>query len=453
MNTMAVRSRISRQTSVGCSCLLGWVLFAGSQARVHAAEAPMSPPASLSLDAAVLWAFQNNPELIAIRQQHGVAAAGIVIADTYPFNPIMENKVRGANGPESAGITNRVAVESKILVDVEVRGQGRYRRQGAGAALSRADAEIATLEAGVSVRVIRAFDAFVYRRAKLRLAERTLEVTTEAAEQVRKLVDGARLRPADLILARTEIDDVRAQLSPARAAAAMAEQDLRRALGVLGSTFEVQGDLEPPLLDREASDLLEEAQRRRQDLRSREAAVEEADARLKLEKANRFGNPNVGPAYEYDPTRVNLIGAQFTLPLPLFNTHKGEIMQREAELARAMLDLRQAHVQIAQDVQAALARWEAAHAWAATYRDQVLPSLRTSVQGIEKLFEQGDPGVDVLRVIDTRRKELRARDGYLDALWEVRQARADLAAAVGDPALVIPALRSHTPSPAVPVRP
>ena len=54
---------------------------------------------------------------------------------------------------------------------------------------------------------------------------------------------------------------------------------------------------------------------------------------------------------------------------------------------------------------------------------------------MEKLFQAGEPGVDVLRVIDVRRKLLQARDGYLDALWAVRQARADLAAAVGEPAL------------------
>ena len=38
----------------------------------------------------------------------------------------------------------------------------------------------------------------------------------------------------------------------------------------------------------------------------------------------------------------------------------------------------------------------------------------------------------------------RARDGYLDALFEVNQAQADLAAAVGDPAL---ALNPGTPRP------
>ena len=37
-----------------------------------------------------------------------------------------------------------------------------------------------------------------------------------------------------------------------------------------------------------------------------------------------------------------------------------------------------------------------------------------------------------VRVLDVRRKLLRARDTYLDALFELSQARVDLAAAVAD---------------------
>jgi hypothetical protein len=36
-------------------------------------------------------------------------------------------------------------------------------------------------------------------------------------------------------------------------------------------------------------------------------------------------------------------------------------------------------------------------------------------------------------VLDIRRKLLKARDSYLDALWEASQAQSDLTAAVGGP--------------------
>jgi hypothetical protein len=59
---------------------------------------PASPV--LSLEATVRYALENNPQLAALRQQHGIAAAGVVIAKTYPFNPIYQSNVLYAKGNE-----------------------------------------------------------------------------------------------------------------------------------------------------------------------------------------------------------------------------------------------------------------------------------------------------------------------------------------------------------------
>src|SRR5262249_38958918 len=75
----------------------------------------------------VVWgALRYNPELAVPRQQHGIAAAAVVIADTYPFNPAWSNKLFAVTGPE--GITNRVAMEQRISIDVELHGQRKHRR-------------------------------------------------------------------------------------------------------------------------------------------------------------------------------------------------------------------------------------------------------------------------------------------------------------------------------------
>src|SRR5581483_154969 len=155
--------------------------------------------------------------------------------------------------------------------------------------------------------------------------------------------------------------------------------------------------------------------------------------RLRLAIADRYGNPIVGPAYTCDSTRINLIGGQLNIPLPILNTHEGDILQRKAELCRALLELRQTDVAIRQDVYAALDRLNNARAWAVTYRDEIIPQLEKALKEMESLLQQNL--TDALRLIDVRRKLIGARDSYVDALWEVSQAQADLAAAVGDPSL------------------
>lgn len=420
-----------------CSFIV-WTTFAACPCAAAAPADDADPlPEPLSLAGAVQWALEHNPELATIRAQHGIAAAGIVIAQTYPFNPIWEAKVRGVSGPESAGITNRVSNEHKVFLEVELHHQGRFRRDGAAAALSRTDWEIAWQEVGVAVRIIRAFDTLLYRQEKLRLIEQTVQLNEETAKQVAKLVEQAQLRAGDLIVARTEVDDARAQFGIARAAVVVARSEFRRGLGVVDGALQLQGTMETTLPIRDANELTLAALERRADLQARIAAVSEAEARLRLTQADRFGNPVVGPAYEYDPTRDSLIGAQFALPLPVFNRRKGEIMQREAERARALQELRQIEIQIRQDIDAALARLKEAQAWTDAYRAQTLPNLRKALEEMNRLFAQNQPGSDVLRVIDIRRKLLKAQEGYLDALWELSQGRADLASALGDPTVLL----------------
>ncbi len=84
-----------------------------------------------------------------------------------------------------------------------------------------------------------------------------------------------------------------------------------------------------------------------------------------------------------------------------------------------------------------LARLDAAQKRAELIRSKTLPDLQRAVEGMQKLFQAGEPGIDLLRVIDVRRKLLKARDGYLDALNSVRQAQADLLAATGEPVLAL----------------
>jgi len=391
-------------------------------------------PEVLTRDVAVSWALQNNPELATLRLQHGIAAAAVVIARTYPFNPVLENRVQDSSGPTSAGITNRVPLEHILLWEVEVRGQRSYRRQAAAASLSRTDWEIAFQEVAFAIRATRAFDTYLYRQEKLRLIEETIRLNHESVLQIAAARQANKVLQSELILARTEEDDARAALGSGRTNFVVAASDLRRSLGVVdGPPIVVHGTLKPLQESWEAERLIPVALERRPDLRARQFAVAEAEASLRLVKADRYGNPTLGPAYTYDPTRVNEIGGQLNIPLPVFNTRRGEIMQHEAELGKALGELRQTDVGVRQDVIAALDRLSHARDAASRYEKETLPHLVAALKEMQSLFEQN--AADVLRVIDVRRKLIRARDAYLDALWEVSQAQTDLAAALGDPSL------------------
>jgi cobalt-zinc-cadmium efflux system outer membrane protein len=399
-------------------------------------------PLKFTPEAAVRFALENNPSLQAIRQQRGFAQGGLVIARTYPYNPVSQFQLFGATGE---GVTNSLTQAHKITMDVEVCGQRRFRQQAAYAAITRTEWEIATQELLVSVAANRAFNTVLYRQRKLDVLNDTIKLNEQMVEQVKKLVELGRLRPADLIVARTELDAANAQLGQGRTAIAFARADLRRQFGTLDDTFTVTGELDLPLPTTEYEPLAASALENRPDVQSRKIAVTEAQARLRLQVADRYGNPNFGPAFDYNETKNAFYGFQIGGPIPVFNLKKGEIMQAQATFSRALSEVRQFEIQSSQDVQAALARLTEARKWADRYSAEALPNLRKAVTDMNKLLEQNEPGVDVLKVIGVQRNYLTTYSAFLDAQFEVSQARADLAAAVGDPSVALGLYAPATP--------
>jgi cobalt-zinc-cadmium efflux system outer membrane protein len=408
------------------------------------------PPPALPLDAAVRFALVNNPQLAVARQQRGLAAAGVVLARVYPYNPTYNGVVLAARGED---VTNRVFNEHYVTLPIEIRGQWRARRSVAAAGVNRTEWEIAAQELSTAVAVVRAYNTVQYRQQKLDILDETVRLNELVVNQGRQLVEGGRLRPAEVIVARTELDAARGQRGQGRAALTVARSDLRRQLGTVDDSFAVTGDLDRPAPPADADELVACGRQLRPDLQARCAAVAEADARLRLQIADRFGNPTVGPRFEYNESRDTLVGVAVSAPIPVFNTRQGEIAQRRADAARARAELCQTEVRIAQDVQAALARFAEARKWADEYPTEVLPNLRRARQEMEQLFGQAEQGVDVLRVIGVQRNLLRAADAYLDARFEVSQAVADLAAAVGDVAVAVGGCLPATGSAPVPAPP
>lgn len=415
------------------SCL-GWLTLCADPAR---SESPEAAPVVLTVEAAVAWGLQYNPALMTQREQHGIAAAGVVIAKTYPYNPEWQNKLQYTNGPASAGTTFRAPFETGILWQMQVHGQRGLKTKEAQAALSRTDWEIAFQEQTLAVSIIRACRTLLYRQEKIKLIELTVKMNEQAVSEVRKLLDQAKLRGADLLLAQTELDSAKALRGAGQAQLIAARYDLRRALGAVDEAIELVGTLEPPHREWDVDFVTALALDNRADLQAAKMGVAEVDARLRHAIADRCGDPSIGPLVNMDNTNDYYVGATINIPLATCNKHKGDILQRKAELSRAQAAVHQAEIDIRQDVQAALARRQNARTWANSYRKEVLPNLQSNLEQMHKLFLASEPGVDTLRVIDVRRRLLQARDSYLDALSEEAQAEADLATATGDPTLAL----------------
>ncbi len=139
--------------------------------------------APLSADAAIRFALQNNPEIAALRQQHGIAVAGIIIAKEYPFNPIWESGVRKLISP-AVGRRHQLRFHSAEVGNrFSKSAPGAKTPAAAAATLSRTDWEIANQEVTLAVhlRALRHRRLPYFRRAA-ELIEEAIALNQKAAE-------------------------------------------------------------------------------------------------------------------------------------------------------------------------------------------------------------------------------------------------------------------------------
>ena len=184
----------------------------------------------MSRDEAVQQALQNNPALKSFRQQSGYGAAAVVMANTYPFNPVFTSIISANSGPPAAAITNPIFTEDYVLLEIEYRGQGKIRRQGACATATRIEWEIVNQELLVAVATIRSFNTIAYRQKKTEILEETIKLNEQAVADINRLVTSGKLRAVDLLLAQAELENVRAQRSQIQNPLTVARADLRRLL-------------------------------------------------------------------------------------------------------------------------------------------------------------------------------------------------------------------------------
>ena len=145
----------------------------------------------LSREAAVHQALQQNPALATIRKQCGYAETALIVARTYPYNPVYTGYAAYNSGQD---VNNRVYLEHYVSLELELRGQRKIRKAVAAATVSRIDWEIAQQEIALSIAVIRAYNTVLYRQSKLAFIDAGIKTNELAFEQVRAQPMRARPR-------------------------------------------------------------------------------------------------------------------------------------------------------------------------------------------------------------------------------------------------------------------
>ncbi len=141
----------------------------------------------------------------------------------------------------------------------------------------------------------------------------------------------------------------------------------------------------------------------------------------------------IGPVYALDEAGVQYVGLVLISAIPIWNSGKPLVLQREAEHRRAVVAFEQAQKRSVAQVRAAVAKWNGAAELVNATKD-LGSNLRTEVGVLDRLFEAGQ--TDLTKLMQARQRLIQLENSRLDAVWQATQAQSDLLLALGVPALI-----------------
>ena len=388
---------------------------------------------SLQVAEAVAEALERNPNLLAAREELGVAQAQLAKAK-YPnaFNPELGG---AAANRRFDGGGSEVQPSAELSLEVEVAGQRGKRIDAAKRNLEHVQADVDDASRLLREQVQQAFYRALYARERQRLA-------TEVEELTRRVSDASEARFRAGEVPKMEPNISRIRLSQGRRDLLTAEREyadtLREVERLLGreprGTLVLDGDLR---LDAdvalEADGLLKRALRERPDLRAQTAEVARVEAEQALTRRLAFPNVTFSAFYEEeaeaDGGRDRIVGGGLTIPLPLFDRQQAELASLAAHRSQAQHQRHAATLAVRGEVEDAVRAYRTALESARVYEADALDLIDENFRFMEASYREGKIGLLEMTVVQNDLIEARA--SYLESLSDYWLSRFALERAIG----------------------
>jgi cobalt-zinc-cadmium efflux system outer membrane protein len=366
-----------------------------------------SAPVPLTMQQAVEMARVKNPTLLAARQNLLSVKAQESQAGVRQ-NPYFAVNGTNLTEPDSNGNPYAVGVGVGRLFE---RGNKReWRLASARSTTVETDAQIQLIVQQTILAVRTAFTNLVIAKAAKKLADDNLadfkkEVAIGADRY--KAGDLAKLdfERLDLQLAQFESDEANAEEAEEQAA-----DQLQLLLGIEkpNTQFEVAGEVVPPPMALTKDELEQKGLDARPDLKAAIAAVDVADAGVKLAIANGTADPTIEADYNRNGTD-NSVGLNFNIPIRLFDRNQGNKETAKFTAQANRFTVVAVHNQVVSDVEQAYASYVTYKVLSDRYNGHYLAESKDVLDIARFSYEHGG-----LALID-----------YLDALRDARSVASD----------------------------
>jgi len=416
-----------------------WLVLASAIFAMSAAVAAQNGGRTLTIQAAVNEAVEQNLRLMAERANLSVADAALITARLRP-NPVLSTSAENLDwlGTGFDDVNGAGPPEYSVRVDVpfERAHKRELRTAVADEGKRLAEAQFAEAVRRLKLDVTLASIDVLEAKAKLQLAEDNLQALDRLLQlNERRLTSGA-IPPLEVSRSRVAMLQYRGNVRTAQLALTEARLKLLPLLGTRPGETSVDIDERlgvppapgPPDLEK----LQQTARAVRPDLLAAQLERARTQADLRLQIAQGKIDYAVGAEYKRQQGvngRGNLLGLFFSAPLPVFNRNQGEIARAEAEGARATRTVTALETDLAGEVASAYEEFDASRRLLSEIERDLLKPTTDARTGTVYMYQAG--ATSLLDVLDAQRAYNDTMDTYYSAQAAYRRAQAKLTLVVG----------------------
>ena len=402
--------------------LLLFPIGATRSAAMLETPAALETSAALTLPDALALALQANPALAAARHEAAAMDGAALQARARP-NPELQTLVedtRRASRSTTLQLNQTLEVGGQRAARIAV---ARHARDGAAIDV---DAQRGATRAAASAAIFEVLTA----QERLRLADSAHALARQAGQIAARRVAAGKASPVEETRARVAESGARLDVGLAGGALLGARQRLAALWGNPAPRFShADGRLDQLPELPSAAELARRLAGAPAVLRAgAELAQRQAMAELESRRRTPDLNLSVGLKRSEELGRNQAI-IGLSLPLPLFDTNQGNLLQALRRADKAGDELAGARLRAATELGAARQRLQDARLEAAALQGEIVPGAQSAYDAAAKGFEFGK--FAFLDVLDARRTLLQAHAQYLRALSDAHNAAAEIERILG----------------------
>jgi outer membrane protein, heavy metal efflux system len=386
---------------------------------VYGQAAPTAAP--LTMQQAVDYALAHNPTLAAA-QQNLLSMKGQEVEAGLRQNPDFTLYTTNVTNPATSATPYGYSLQLSRLFE---RGQKRrWRLDSARATTSQTEAQFHDQQRGTVLTVRQAFTTML-------LAKEALKVAQDQLKNYRQQLDINRTRyqagdigkidfeRLDLQLAQFESDETTAEMNLVQTS-----DQLQTLLGYEQPKrdFDITGDLVPPPVTAGLTDLQQRALANRPDYKAAQAAVNVADANVKLAYANGTTDPTLEGEYDHNGN-LSSWGGYVSIPVRIFDRNQGNKDTTKYLAQSSRFAETAARNQVYSDVDQAWIAYTTSKVLSDRYNGHYLAEAKDVLAIAQFAYQRGGIAlIDYLNALqDDRTTTLNALDSYAQTWMAIHQ--------------------------------